>query len=188
MQMLTTDRLILRNWRDSDWPLFHLINSNDEVMRFFPFRRDRAASDALMQRLAAGIARDGFGFAAIELRDSGQTAGFAGLHRSEGLPALPPGSIEIGWRLAPEFWHRGIASEAARAWLACGFETLGLQRIVSFAVADNVASLAVMHRIGMRRRPDLDFDHPGVPASHPHLRHHAFCEITAAQWAKQNDG
>lgn len=75
--------------------------------------------------------------------------GFIGLLDTDHLPFLPAGTVEIGWRLAPEFWGHGYVTEAAEAWLAYGFETLGLEEIVSFAVKDNSRSTAVMERLGM---------------------------------------
>lgn len=181
--MLRTQRLILRQWEERDRPLFHRINSDDTVMRFFPMRRNRAASDALMDRFSAAIERDGFGFAAAEIAATGETIGFVGLeHADSAGPFVPRGSIEIGWRLATEFWGEGYATEAARAWLGFGFERLGLDEIVSFAVWNNNASTAVMRRIGMTYVHDADFDHPWVPDTHPHLRRHVLYRMTREQW------
>lgn len=177
MTPLRTERLVLRNWQERDRDLFHLINSDVQVMEFFPMRRSRMDSDAMMDRLAGGIEENGFGFAAVEIADTGEVAGFAGLHIIKGLPVTEDGVIEIGWRLAPQFWGKGYVTEAARRWLDFGFEELGLDRIVSFAVADNHRSTAVMQRIGMTARPDLDFDHPNVPDTHPQLKRHVFYEI-----------
>ena len=182
MKPLPTDRLILRNWREGDRELFQLINSDDRVMEFFPFRRTREQSDELMDILAAGIEKNDFGFAVIEIAETGETAGFAGLHLCDGIPGLEPGDVEIGRRLAPQFWGKGIVTEAAHRWLDYGFNDLGLKRIVSFAVEGNDRSTAVMERIGMTRRPDMDFDHPKVPETHPHLRRHVFYELTASNW------
>ncbi|WP_295814913.1 GNAT family N-acetyltransferase [uncultured Nitratireductor sp.] len=182
MTFLETERLILRNWRDEDRPLFHRINSDDTIMEFFPFRRNREEADAMMDRIREGIARNGFGFAAAALKDTGQPIGFVGLHKPVGLSNLPEGSVEIGWRLAPEFWGKGYVTEAARAWLAYGFETLGLDEIVSFAVVDNDRSTAVMRRIGMRHDAEGDFHHPDVPDSHPHLKRHALYRLSQAEW------
>ena len=185
MKLFETERLILRNWQDRDRDLFRRINSDDTVMEYFPFRRDAAAADEMMNRIATGIQTNGFGFAAIEIKATGQTAGFAGLHLTDDIPNLPKNSIEIGWRLAPEFWSKGIASEAARGWLAHGFGPLGFDRIVSFAVSSNTRSTAVMERIGMVRRAELDFDHPKVPDTHPHLKRHSFYDLTATDYARQ---
>ena len=177
MKPLETERLILRNWEERDRELFFRINSDERVMEYFPTRRSRAESDVMMDRIAEGIVKNGFGLAAVEIAETGEVAGFAGLHITNGLPVAEDGSIEIGWRMIPEFWGKGIASEAARRWRDFGFDSLGLERIISFAVTDNHRSTAVMKRIGMTARPDLDFDHPAVPASHPQLQRHAFYEM-----------
>lgn len=184
MKPIRTERLILRNWEDRDRDLFHRINSDARVMEFFPFRRDRAQSDAKMDELQADIDRDGFGFAAAEIGVTGQCAGFAGLSPAH-LPFLPAGSVEIGWRLAPEYWGKGYVTEAARAWLAFGFEKLGLNEIVSFAVWNNDRSTAVMRRIGMKADPATDFDHPAIPDSHPELRRHIFYRLSRQDWEEQ---
>ncbi|MDF1608447.1 GNAT family N-acetyltransferase [Hoeflea sp. YIM 152468] len=177
MTPLRTERLILRNWQTRDRDLFHLINSDEQVMEFFPMRRSRAEADAIMDRIAAGITQNGFGFAAVEIAETGDLAGFAGLHITNGLPVAEDGAIEIGWRLAPRYWGKGYATEAARRWLDFGFDDLGLERIISFAVANNHRSTAVMQRTGMRPRPDLSFDHPGVPGTYPQLKRHVFYEM-----------
>ena len=183
MTPIRTERLALRSWQDSDRPLFHRINSDEQVMEFFPFRRNRAESDAVMDRLQAWIDANDFGFAAVELAETGQCLGFCGLYRDDGLRALfPAGTVEIGWRLAPEYWGKGYASEAARAWLAFGFETLGLAEIVSFAVWNNCRSTAVMERLGMRRDASADFDHPRVPDTHPQLRRHSAYRLSRNDW------
>ncbi|UDL89772.1 GNAT family N-acetyltransferase [Mesorhizobium sp. PAMC28654] len=182
MKPIRTERLILRNWEDRDRELFHRINSDERVMEFFPFRRNRAQADAKMDELHAAIERDGQGFAAAEIAATGECIGFVGLTGTDHLPFLPAGTVEIGWRLAPEFWGKGYVSEAAEAWLAYGFETLGLDEIVSFAVEDNRRSTAVMERIGMITDPSADFDHPDIPDSHPALKRHVFYRLSRTDW------
>ncbi len=71
MKPIRTKRLIIRNWEDRDRELFFRINSDDRVMEFFPFRRDRAQADALFDRLRAAIAEKGYGFAAVEIAATG---------------------------------------------------------------------------------------------------------------------
>lgn len=187
MKPLRTRRLILRNWEDRDRALFHEINSDPEVMRFFSMRRDRADSDAMMDRLRAEIDRDGYGFAAVELAETGDCLGFVGIHKAPPIPVIAPESIEIGWRLKRNTWGKGYATEAAREWLRFGFEDLGLEEIVSFAVVNNTWSLAVMERIGMQHDRDGDFDHAAVPDSHPHLKRHALYRLTKAEWKKKRE-
>ena len=179
---LITPRLLLRNWKDGDRELFHFINSDEQVMKFFPFRRSREESDQLMEWLRADIDENGFGFAAVEIRETGETAGFAGISRPRLSPVFPDDTIEIGWRLAGRWWGKGIATEAARAWLRHGFENLHLPEIVSFAVHDNLRSVAVMERIGMRRERSRDFLHPRVPDVLPHLKYHVTCAISRRDW------
>lgn len=185
MKPLRTGRLIIRNWEERDRDLFFRINSDDSVMEFFPFRRDRAAADALFDRLRNGIAENGYGFAAVEIAATGECIGFTGIHATHIEPILPVGTIEIGWRLAPEFWGHGYVTEAAEALLAFGFGELGLNEIVSFAVWNNHRSTAVMQRIGMRPDPAGDFDHPNVPDTHPELRRHVLYRLTHADWRKK---
>lgn len=186
MTPIRTERLILRNWEERDRALFHRINSDDRVMEFFPLRRTRLQSDALMDRLRTGVAQRGYGFSALEIAATGECIGFAGLHPAEIEPVVPPGSIEIGWRLAPEYWGFGYVTEAAEAMLGFGFETFGFEEIISFAVSNNHRSTAVMKRIGMSADPASDFDHPAVPASHPHLKRHVMYRLTRGDWRARN--
>lgn len=180
--ILRTERLRIRNWVETDRDLFHEINSDAEVMAYFPFRRSRPQSDALFDKLRNAIGETGFGFFAIALAENDRPIGFCGLARTDLEPILPDGTVEIGWRLARPHWGNGYVTEAATGLLDHGFESCGLEEIVSFAVSDNARSTAVMSRIGMRPDPARDFDHPRVPASHPHLIRHAFYAITRAQW------
>ncbi|WP_374828205.1 GNAT family N-acetyltransferase [Mycoplana dimorpha] len=181
-----TERLTVRNWIEADRDLFHEINSDPEVMAYFPFRRNRAQADELFDRIRGTINETGLGFFALALRQNNQAIGFCGLAHTDLEPLLPKGSAEIGWRLARPFWGKGYATEAASALLAYGFDQRGLEEIVSFAVSENSRSTAVMKRIGMRPDPARDFDHPRVPESHPHLRRHVLYAVTAAQWRQRS--
>jgi len=182
---LETPRLIIRNWEDHDRDLFFRINSDETVMRFFPFRRSRQEADAFLDSLRVGNEERGYGFSALEVKESGKCIGFTGLHPAPPIPPRPKGSVEIGWRLAPEFQGKGYVTEAGEEWLRFGFETLGLVEIVSFAVWNNRASTAVMHRLGMRQEIDGDFDHPKVPDTHPQLQRHVFYTIQRDDWHKR---
>ncbi|MEZ5812129.1 MAG: GNAT family N-acetyltransferase [Rhizobiaceae bacterium] len=178
---IETGRLVLRHWRADDIEPFHRLNSDDRVMRFFPFRRDRKQSAEMLERIRRMVADDGFGWAAICRRDDDTTIGFSGLSRIGFETAFTP-AVEIGWRLLPEHWRKGYASEAARALLAHGFNDLGLDEIVSFAVQDNHASTGVMRAIGMTAEPELDFDMPGIADDMAHLRRHVFYRMRREDW------
>jgi RimJ/RimL family protein N-acetyltransferase len=172
---IETERLILRNWRESDREPWAAMNADPRVREFFPALLTRDQSDGWIASFMAWQARDGFTFWAVEEKASGALAGFTGLTRVDFEAAFAP-AVEIGWRLAHRFWGRGYATEAARACLDYGFNALGLPEIVSFAVVANVRSRRVMERIGMIRDPAGDFDHPRLPAGHP-LRRHAFYRL-----------
>lgn len=180
MKPFATERLVLRNWQERDRDLFHRINSDDTVMQFFPFRRNRAESDAMMERMRAEIDRDGFGWTAAEITATGECIGFIGLHAVDIVPVVPAGSFEIGWRLAPEFWGKGYVTEGAATLLDFAFDSLNLHEIVSFAVWNNERSTAVMKRLGMQR--GQDFEHPGVPDTHPELRRHQLYRLSHEYW------
>jgi len=171
---LETERLIIRNWKEEDRELFHLINSDDRVMEYFPFRRDRVASDKMMDELKSDITKLGYGYTAVELKETGECIGFCGLHHCKAEPILAYDNIEIGWRLATQFWGKGYITEAAKCLLEFGFVEMKLDEIISFAVHANQKSFAVMQRIGMRRDETKDFDHPRVPDTHPHLKLHRY--------------
>lgn len=179
--LLTTERLLIRHWEDTeaDRVFFHRVNSEDAMLEFFSLRRSRDETDALFDLMRGHCAENGFGWAVAADRATGKPVGFTGLAKIRN-PEVMGAGVEIGWRYVPEAWGKGLASEAARALLAHGFDEIGLDRIVAFAVTGNQPSIAVMRRIGMNPRPDLDFDHPAVPDDMPHLKRDAFFEMFAA--------
>ncbi len=171
---LLTARLRLRRWRDEDRAPFAALNADPEVMRHFPATLDRAASDAMIDRIEASFDERGLGLWAVESLDAPGCLGFVGLAvpRWE-LPihVATDEVVEVGWRLARSCWGLGFAPEAARAVLDDGFARLELAEIVSFTVTDNVASRRVMEKVGMTRDPGDDFDHPALPEGHELRRH-----------------
>ncbi|MFI8607208.1 GNAT family N-acetyltransferase [Pseudomonas sp. NPDC077649] len=176
-------RLLLRAWRDADLPVFAALNADAEVMRHFPAPLDAAQSAQLLARIREHFEAHGYGFWALERRDTGELIGVTGLAQvGFDAPFVP--AVEIGWRLARAHWRQGYASEAARAALAVAFERLGLEQVVSFTVPANLPSQAVMRAIGMQRDESGDFRHPRVPDGHP-LQPHVLYRIRRAQWEAQ---
>ena len=110
--------------------------------------------------------RRGFGLWAIEVRGTAPFIGFVGLHEAVFEAPFTP-AVEVGWRLARQFWGNGYATEAGRTAVAFGFDQVGLQEILSFTNVGNTGSQRVMRRIGMRRDSSGDFDHPAVPEGNP---------------------
>lgn len=165
---LTTQRLILRPWRDEDLePLFG-INGDAESMRYFAATMTRAESDAWAARLRAHFAEHGWGFWVVAEAESGNFAGVVGLMTIPWQAEFTP-AVEIGWRIAPGFRRKGYAEEAARAALAHGFGALQLDCIVAFTVPANIGSWKLMEKLGMQ--PAGEFDHPRLPEGHEYRRH-----------------
>jgi len=169
-QSLTTERLLLRRWRDADRLPFQRMNADPRVMEFMPGLLSSAASDELITRIEAHFEQHGFGPFAAELREDGGFLGYIGLHiptfHAEFMPA-----VEIAWRLAAGYWGRGLATEGARAVARHAFEELGLAGLVSFTVPENLRSRSVMEKLGMTHDPRDDFDHPNLPVDHRLRRH-----------------
>ncbi len=119
-----------------------------------------------------------------ELSKNGPFIGYVGLSVPRFEAHFTP-CVEIGWRLAREFWGRGLATEAARVACRFGFEQLGFNEIVSFTAATNERSRRVMRRLGMTHDPEDDFDHPSLPEGHP-LRRHVFFRLANPAISMEN--
>lgn len=166
---IRTDRLLLRRWRPEDREPFAALNADPRVTEFLG-ALSREESDALAARIEAGFEQRGYGSWAVEVRGGAAFAGFVGLSVPRFEAHFAP-CVEIGWRLAAQHWGHGYATEGARAALAFGFGTLGLEEIVAFTAPRNVRSRRVMEKIGMTYDPADDFDHPLLPEGHPLRRH-----------------
>ncbi len=161
---LTSERLLLREWRDSDRAPYAALNGDPEVMRHYPFLLTPQQSDEMVDRLIA-VWRDlGFGLWAVERLDTHAFIGYVGLFSPTWEAEFTP-CVEIGWRLAKEHWGQGFAPEAAMAVLEWAFANVDLpgDRILSFTTVGNLNSQRVMQKIGMTRDEDGDFDHPLLP-------------------------
>jgi ribosomal-protein-alanine N-acetyltransferase len=145
------------------------LSADPEVMAHFPAVLSREESDALAARIRATFA-DGLGLWALELPGEAPFIGFCGLKPVPFTAPFTP-AVEVGWRLARPYWGRGLACEAARCAVAHGFHAAGLDEIVSFTATGNLRSRRLMERLGMRRDPKEDFDHPQIAAGHPLRRH-----------------
>ena len=170
MSELLTARLRLRRWQPSDLEPFAAMNADPRVTEFLPRLLDRPASEATIARAEASFEENGFGLWAVELLEDGTFAGYVGLLKPSFQAAFTP-CVEIGWRLAPEVWGRGYATEGAQAALRYGFETVGLDEVLSWTVPANVRSRRIMEKLGMAHDPRDDFDHPLLPEGHPLRRH-----------------
>lgn len=169
-RQLTTDRLLLRQWVESDLDPFAALNADPEVMEFFPAPLTRAQSDALAERARVDLDRQGYGLWAVQVSATGEFIGFTGL-AWQTFPAHFTPALEVGWRLARAAWGHGYASEAAVAALAHGFDATDVDEIVSITARGNIRSRRVMERLGMAYDPADDFLHPRVPDTSPLKAH-----------------
>jgi RimJ/RimL family protein N-acetyltransferase len=163
---LRTGRLLLRRFRDEDRAPFAAMNADPQVMEHFVTPMDRTASDAFVDRIEERRDERGYSLWAVEVIDGPAFIGFVGLWDATFDAPFTP-AVEVGWRLAAHAWGQGYATEAAVAAVDDGFVRCGLEEILSFTAVGNLASRAVMERIGLVRDPDGDFAHPAVPEGHP---------------------
>ncbi len=177
--IVTTPRLVLRPFTDMDRAPFYALNTHPLVVQSLGQSPTRAKSDQLVDTINEELSAECFGLWALEVPGGPRFAGMVGLHRVRpDLPMAP--AVEVAWRLHPDHWGHGYASEAALASLRHGFDAAGLHEIVAFTTTRNTRSQAVMVRIGMRRDADGDFDHPSLPEDNP-LRRHVLYRIVPSQ-------
>jgi RimJ/RimL family protein N-acetyltransferase len=180
--VLTTGRLVLRPFTDVDLTPFFELNTHPLVVESLGSSPTRAESDAMVERYGAELEHEGWGLWAVEEAGGGGSfVGMIGLHRVRpDVPCAP--AVEVGWRLHPDHWGHGYATEGALASLRHGFDAGGLDEIVAFTTTLNPRSQAVMERLGMVRDADGDFDHPNLPEDSP-LRRHVLFRVTALHLA-----
>ena len=154
-----TERLILRDWDDEDEVRFYEVMNRPEVMKHLGGVQLPGEWRAAYER-TRGFSRDfGHTFWIVEDRTNGEILGFCGIKRvnAPGAGELT-GKHEIGWRLRPEAWGKGIAKEAAIASLDLAFGLFAAPNVIALTVDGNDASWGLMKRLGMTRREDLDFE------------------------------
>lgn len=179
--MYRTERLVLREWSDDDLEPFAAMCADAEVMRHFPSTMTREECTEMLASIRERFVAQGFGLWAVEHESC--FIGFVGLNTTG--PAFATSFSpchEVGWRLARHAWGRGFAVEAARESLRIGFEVHGLDIIHSWTTRNNTRSENVMKRLGMSRRVDLDFDHPGTPGWEG--ARHVVYSLTSEQWSE----
>ncbi|MCB0999304.1 MAG: GNAT family N-acetyltransferase [Ilumatobacteraceae bacterium] len=188
---LGTARLLLREWREDDKPVYAELNADPEVMAHFPATLTATQSDEMVDRMAASWTDRGYGLWAVEVVDDPGGVrgfvGFVGLSSPSWQTSFTP-CVEVGWRLHRRSWGRGYAPEAARAALAWGFAELDLpgDEVVSFTTVANAKSRRVMEKLGMSHDPADDFDHPLLPDWHE--RRHVLYRLSRASFVAGSGG
>ncbi len=155
--IFTSERLGFRDWKNTDLSLLFEMNTNEEVMQYFPTKQSKQQCEDFITRMQNQLKKLNFCYFAVELITTKEFIGFIGLNEQTYEADFNP-SIDIGWRLLPKFWGKGYATEGAKACLTYGFDHLKLKEIVSVAPVINTPSIAVMEKIGMQKVKD--FNHP----------------------------
>jgi len=163
---LETDRLILRQWKDSDLPLFYKLNSNPKTMEYFPSILTKDQSNEYAFKIQKELKEKPYGIWAVELKDNSRFIGCIGLHYQDFKAHFTP-CIEIGWRLDLSFWGKGYATEGAKCALDYAHNALKIKEVVAFTAKCNFRSIRVMEKLKMTYDKKDDFLHPKVPKESP---------------------
>ncbi len=165
---IETDRLVLRDWISSDQALYIDMNQDESVMEFFPSVVTAEQSLTHIERIRELINGAGYGLFAVERKEDNAFIGFTGFSHPRFKATFTP-CVEIGWRLASNYWNKGYATEAAKACIDFGFEKMQWKDIYSFTSVLNTRSENVMKKIGMQK--EGEFDHPLLDDSDPLQKH-----------------
>ena len=154
--VMETERLVLRMFRESDTDAYAEMVADPEVMRFLGGKPlPRAEAWRNMAMLLGHWHLRGYGFWAVEEKASGDLVGRVGCWQPEGWPGL-----EVGWTLRRRSWGRGYATEAARASINYAFDELGQMRVISLIDPNNVNSIRVAERLG--EKPEGEWEIAGT--------------------------
>jgi RimJ/RimL family protein N-acetyltransferase len=170
MKKIETERLLLREWIDDDILPFYEMGQDPRVMEYFPSLWSMNSVEIFIKNMQIQLEEKKYSLWALEEKKSKRFIGFVGLNSPQWEAHFTP-CVEIGWRLAFEFWGKGYATEAAKSVLKYAFNKLHLQELVSFTTVGNLRSRKVMERIGMHRDPEGDFLHPKLDPNHILAKH-----------------
>ena len=162
MNVIQTERLNLREVTEADAAFVLELLNDPDFVRYVADRGVRTLEDArryISERFVESYRRNGFGFWLVEPKDSNVSAGICGLVKRDALP-----DIDVGYAFLPSFRSKGYAYESAAAVLAYARDTLGLRRLLAITDRDNVASIRVLEKLGMKfeRMFSLSPDEPEV--------------------------
>ena len=155
MNTLETPRLILREFTPADLPRFAELSANPGLMQFSskgPMSFEDAA--ALLERILAPARLGKPTQFAVIPRETGELIGYCGFFHQT---VDDVEELEIAYRLHPDFWGTGIATEAARAVRDHAFGTLGVERVISIIHPDNVRSQRVAEKNGLTKEKETEF-------------------------------
>jgi ribosomal-protein-alanine N-acetyltransferase len=152
MHDIETPRLHFRRFTPDDLYALAVLRSDPDVMKHIGPRRPESIEEvqAALSKILAHWAQHGFGRWVLLSKPNKSVIGMCGLSYLDDT-----GEVEIGYGLAKEYWGIGLASEAATAVMNYGFEQLRLDRIVAVVWPENIASIRVLEKLGMRKEAKL---------------------------------
>jgi len=156
--LFTSSRLGFRNWKDSDLDEMAKINTDKDVMEFFPSTQTREITCNFIDRMQKQFAENGYCYFAVDIIKTNEFIGFIGLSKQEYNAGFETPFVDIGWRLSKSIWNKGYATEGAKKCLEYAFETLKLKNIYSIATSKNDKSIHIMEKIDMKKYNT--FSHP----------------------------
>ncbi|WP_163653497.1 GNAT family N-acetyltransferase [Listeria sp. PSOL-1] len=154
-----TKRLLATSYTEADLPHFSAMNSDKEIMRYFPNTLTHAESLAQICAIQKEIDTVGYGLFAIRMKENDQFIGFTGLHQITFQMDFTP-ATEISWRLARSHWNQGLATEAALAVIQFAKTKTDLKELYSLTAKLNKSSIRVMEKVGLSY--EKTFFHPQV--------------------------
>lgn len=168
--VITTDRLGLRNWLDSDIPQMIKVSADEDVMEYFPATATPTETTEFVHKMRQMYRERNHCYFAADRLEDGSFIGFIGLCYQTYESSFTP-CVDIGWRLSKDYWGRGYATEGAKACLEYAFSTLELDTVFATTVEQNLPSINVMEKIGMKKK--LEYVHPKL-IGHPRFLN-CFC-------------
>lgn len=167
-RVIETARLVLRSWREDDKLAFAAAFNTPGVMRWLGGVQPQAEMDAQVDKRLADQAREGCSYWAVERLADGVLVASCGVRRGLNYRGTPvEGMYEMGWRVAEAHWGQGYAREAAEGTLRWLWAITDATVVAAWTTTENRPSWSLMERLGMTRRPDLDFRRVGVALDDP---------------------
>ena len=154
--IFTSDRLGFRNWDLTDIDKMHEINSDENVMEYFPTIPTKELTTEFVERMKKQFENKGFCYFAVEKLEDSEFIGFIGLSEQTYEAEFTP-CVDIGWRIKSSEWNKGFASEGAKKCLDYALNELKLENVYSIAPKINTKSEHIMTKIGLKKQ--YEFEH-----------------------------
>lgn len=155
--LFTSERLGFRNWNSTDIDKLVQINSDKEVMEFFPYLPTKSETISFIERMQKQFHKKGFCYFAVDKLEDNEFIGFIGLSEQTYQADFTP-CIDIGWRIDRKEWNKGFATEGAKRCMDYTLNNLKIQNIYAVAPKVNTKSEHIMVKIGLRKQ--YEFEHP----------------------------